>query len=145
MADKTVTNGSKVKVHYTGKLEDGNVFDSSEGKDPLEFTIGSGQVIKGFEEGLVGMSLNSEKEIKLPAKDAYGERNETLQQKIPIEQLPPNLKEAKKGMYLRLQAPNGQMINALIADLTDKEITLDLNHPLAGKSLIFKIKVVGIE
>jgi FKBP-type peptidyl-prolyl cis-trans isomerase 2 len=145
MADKTVKNGSKVKVHYTGTLEDGKVFDTSEGRDPLSFTIGSGQVIKGFEDGLVGMSLNSEKEIKIAAKDAYGERNEMLQQKIPVSQLPPNMKDAKKGMYLRLQAPNGQMINALIADLTDKEMTLDLNHPLAGKNLTFKIKVVSIE
>ena len=145
MADKTVKNGIKVKVHYTGKLEDGQVFDSSEGREPLEFTIGSGQVIKGFEEGLIGMSADQEKEIKIDSKDAYGEKNDQLKQKIPLDKLPDNLKQAKKGMYLKLQAPNGHMMNALISDLDEKEMTLDLNHPLAGKNLIFKVKVVGIE
>jgi FKBP-type peptidyl-prolyl cis-trans isomerase 2 len=140
-----VKTGSKVKVHYTGKLDNGEVFDSSDGREPLEFEVGGKQVIPGFENGLIGMSVGDEKDIKIPAKDAYGERDERMIQKVPRAQLPPNLKDAKKGMYLHLQGPDGRVHNVKITDITEEEMILDVNHPLAGKSLNFKVKVVGID
>lgn len=144
MADK-VKAGSKVKVHYTGTLEDGTVFDSSEGREPIEFEVGTQQVIPGFENGMLGMSVNEEKTIKIPAKEAYGDRNEMMVQKVPRAQLPPNLKEAKKGMFLGLQGPDGKQYRVMISDVTEEELTIDMNHPLAGKALVFKVKIVGIQ
>lgn len=136
-----VKKGDKIKVDYTGKLEDGTVFDSSEGKAPLEFTVGSGQIIKGFDEGVVGMNKGDEKEIKIGAKDAYGEMNPQLMRKIPRASLPPD-REPKVNMMLIMSTGNGQQIPAKISAVDDKEVTLDLNHPLAGKTLIFKVKIV---
>lgn len=144
MTDK-VKSGSKVKVHYTGTLDNGEVFDSSEGREPLEFEVGAKQVIPGFEDGIIGMTVNQEKTIKIPAKEAYGERDERMVQKVPIAQLPPNLKDAKKGNYLHLQGPDGRVFNVKIHDVTEEELVLDMNHPLAGQTLNFKIKIVGIE
>jgi FKBP-type peptidyl-prolyl cis-trans isomerase 2 len=137
-----INNGTIVKVEYEGKLEDGQVFDSSEkhGK-PLEFTIGQNQVIPGFENAIKEMDKGEEKEIKIESKEAYGQRREELVKKIPREQLPEG-QEPKKGMVLGLQTPDGKQIPAVISDVTDKEVSIDLNHPLAGKNLVFKIKLL---
>ena len=139
-----IKKGDKIKVEYEGKLEDGTVFDSSEkvGK-PLEFEVGSGQLIRGFDDAVIGMKKGEEKEVKLKPEDAYGQPNPQLLKKIPKEQLPAD-KELKPGMILGLSLPNGAKMPAIIKEITDKEITLDLNHPLAGKTLTFKIKIIDI-
>jgi len=137
-----IENGSKVKIHYTGTLEEGTEFDSSEkhGK-PLEFEVGGKVVIKGFEEAVMGMEKDEEKEITLQPKDAYGDENPQLIQKVPKDKLPKG-KEIKAGMMLVIGLPNGGQMPAKIMAVDDKEVTLDLNHPLAGKVLNFKLKVV---
>src|SRR3989344_1485040 len=137
-----VEKGNKVKVEYKGTLDDGTVFDASErhGK-PLEFEAGSGQVIKGFDEAVIGMEIGEEKEIKLQPEEAYGPENEDLKKKIPRENLPKD-QEPKKNMLLMVGLPDGRQIPAKIIEVTDNEVTIDLNHPLAGKVLNFKIKVV---
>ncbi len=139
-----VKQGDKVEIEYTGKFEDGTVFDSSEkhGK-PLEFEVGKGQIIKGFEDAVVGMEVGDEKEITLPPEEAYGNFNPQLQKKVPREQLPKD-PEPKPGMMLAIGTPDGRQFPAKIVEVTDSEVTIDLNHPLAGKTLIFKIKVVKI-
>ena len=139
-----VKKGDKIKVDYTGTLEDGTVFDASAkvGK-PLEFEVGSGMIISGFDNAVIGMKKGEEKEVKIEAKDAYGEPNPQLIKKIPKEQLPQD-KEPKKGMVLGITLPNGAQMPAIIKEVSDKDITLDLNHPLAGKTIIFKIKIVDI-
>ena len=139
-----VKKGDKIKVEYTGTFDDGTVFDASEkhGK-PLEIEAGSGQVIPGFDNALIGMEKGEEKEIKLKPEYAYGQPNEKMVQKVPKEQFPKD-KEIKAGMMLAVGLPNGAQMPAKIAEVTDKEVTLDLNHPLAGKTLNFKIKVVEI-
>ncbi|MDP7323835.1 MAG: peptidylprolyl isomerase [Candidatus Woesearchaeota archaeon] len=139
----TIKAGDKIKVDYTGTLEDGKVFDTSEGKQPLEFEVGSGQLIKGFDSAVIGMEKGQEKEIKLEPKDAYGEHNPDLQKSIPRDKLPIN-QEPKPGMMIAIGTPDGQQIPSKIIKVEEKEITLDLNHPLAGKTLTFKIKVVDI-
>jgi len=141
-----IKQGDKVKVDYTGTLEDGSVFDTSEGKQPLEFEVGSGQLIKGFDTAVVGMEKGEEKEIKLQPAEAYGEPNPQLTQKVPKDKLPtpPDGQEIKAGMMLAVGMPNGQQMPAKIVEVTDNEITIDLNHPLAGKALTFKIKVVEV-
>jgi FKBP-type peptidyl-prolyl cis-trans isomerase 2 len=139
----TIKKGDKIKVDYTGTLDDGTVFDTSEGKQPIEFEVGKGMVIPGFDNAVVGMKKGEEKDVKLQAKDAYGERNDQLLKKVPKEQLPQG-PEPKVGMMVGLSTPQGQQIPAKITEVTDKEITIDLNHPLAGKALNFKIKVVEV-
>ena len=136
----TIKKGDKVKIEYTGKLDDGSVFDSSKGKNPIEFEVGGGHVIKGFDDAVVGMKKDQEKEIKLKPDEAYGERNDELIKKIPKSQLPKD-QEPKPGMMLGIQTPQGQ-IPAKITSVDEKDITIDINHPLAGKNLNFKIKVV---
>lgn len=140
-----VKKGDTVKVEYTGKLEDGSVFDSSEkhGK-PLEFEVGAGQLIKGFEDGVVGMKKGEEKELSIKKEEAYGEPNPELVKKVPRDQLPKE-QEPKEGMMLVLTMPNGQQVPAKITEVGDQEVTLDLNHPLAGKDLTFNIKVTEVQ
>ena len=140
----SVKKGDKIKVDYEGKLDDGTVFDSSEKHgQPLEFEAGSGKVIKGFDEAVIGMEKDEEKEIKLPPEQAYGKPNDQLVKKVPKDQFPPNV-ELKPGLMLALKAPNGMQMPAKIKEVSDTEVTMDLNHPLAGKTLNFKIKIVGI-
>jgi len=136
--------GDKVKIDYTGSFEDGVVFDSSEkhGK-PLEFEVGKGMLIPGFEKAVVGMKKGDEKIIHLEACDAYGDYNPQLLKKVPREQLPKD-QEPKAGMILAINLPNGMQFPAVIHAVDEKEVTLDLNHPLAGKRLNFSIKVVDI-
>jgi peptidylprolyl isomerase len=146
MTDKKydkVEDGAQVSVEYTGTLDDGTVFDKSEGRGPLTFVIGKKMMIPGFEQGLLGMKVDEEKELKLKPGDAYGERRDELQQKVPKDQLPKEI-EPKEGMMLMLQNPQGQQLPAKITAIGDSDITLDLNHPLAGQNLNFKVKVTEI-
>jgi len=138
-----VEKGNTIKVDYTGTLDDGTVFDTSEGKQPLEFEVGAGKIIKGFDNAVMGMEKGEEKEIKLGPADAYGEPNPELVKKVPRASLPQD-QEPKQGMMLLLKAPDGRQIPAKIMGVTDAEVSIDLNHPLAGKTLNFKIKVVDI-
>ena len=133
--------GDKVKIHYTGTLSDGEIFDSSEGKDPLEFTIGNGEVISGFENGIKDMKLNEEKTITIKPEDAYGESIKELIRDIPRDKFPPKI---DVGGRLVLKSPEGQSVPAIIIGVKQDAVTIDLNHPLAGKDLTFKIKVVGV-
>ena len=139
-----VKKGDKIKVEYEGRLEDGTVFDSSKTHGaPLEFEVGGRKVIKGFDDGVLGMEVGEEKEIRIEPKDAYGDRNPELIKKVPKDQLPKE-HELKPGMMLLMGMPNGAQLPVTITEVGDKEVTLDLNHPLAGKTLIFKVKVVEI-
>ena len=139
-----IKKGDKVKIDYTGTFDDGTVFDASEkhGK-PLEVEVGSGQIILGFDKALEGMEKGEEKEITIPPEEAYGHNNQELIKKIPRKQIPMD-QEPKPGMMLALKTPEGKQFPATITDVNDTEITIDLNHPLAGKTLHFKIKVVEI-
>jgi FKBP-type peptidyl-prolyl cis-trans isomerase 2 len=139
-----VKEGDTVKVDYTGKFDDGTVFDSSEGKQPLEFEAGAGRVIKGFDNAVIGMKKDEEKEIKLKPEEAYGESKPELIQKVPKDQFPPEPKP-ELGMMLLLKSKEGNQFPAKITEISDKEITLDMNHPMAGKNLNFTIKVVDVK
>ena len=139
-----VAKGNKVKVDYTGSFDDGTVFDDSEKHgQPLEFEVGSGQVIKGFDDAVLGMKKGEEKKIVIPAKEAYGEVRAELNKKVPRQQLPQD-QEPKVGMVLAIGMPNGQQFPARIIAVTKDDVTLDLNHPLAGKTLHFRLKVAEI-
>ena len=141
-----IQKGSKIRVEYEGKLEDGTIFDSSKHGDhshPLEFEVGSGQIIKGFEEAVIGMCIGDEKEIKLQPSEAYGEHNPQLIKEVPKNEFPAGVK-LEPGMVLGMSLPNGVQIPARIVEVKEENVTLDLNHPLAGKVLIFKIKILEV-
>ncbi len=139
-----VKKGDKVSLHYTGTLEDGSVFDTSiKRNEPLKFTAGSGQVIPGFDKAVVGMKKGEEKKFTLQPADAYGERKPEMTQTVPRKHLPQN-HEPKPGMMLVMGAPDGRQVPATITAVTAENVTLDLNHPLAGKALTFDIKIVEI-
>ncbi|HJZ82373.1 MAG TPA: peptidylprolyl isomerase [Pyrinomonadaceae bacterium] len=139
----TVKNGDTVKVHYTGKFDTGEVFDSSEGAEPLAFTVGGGQVIPGFDLALVGMQIGETKDVVIEPEQAYGERVEELVQTIGRDQFNLNGAEPEVGMAIEMQTPQGS-IPLVITDLTDTTITLDANHPLAGEPLHFSLTLVEI-
>ncbi|MBI4448657.1 peptidylprolyl isomerase [Candidatus Woesearchaeota archaeon] len=141
---KTVQKGDHIKVEYSGALDDGTMFDTSKGRAPLEFTVGEGHVIKGFDDAVVGMKLGEEKKIHIDAKEAYGEHNPEHLRKIPLKMLPPDF-DARPGMKMAMQAPNEAQFPVVIAEVTADEVTVDFNHPLAGKALNFTIMVVEIE
>ena len=135
--------GDTVRIHYTGRLEGGEVFDSSEGGEPLEFQVGSGQVINGFDQGVREMSIGDKRTIEIEADDAYGPRIEELVQSVARTGL--NLvAEPQVGMTLALQLPDGNQIPVTITQVTEDSITLDANHPLAGQKLIFDVEMVGM-
>lgn len=138
-----IKDGDKVKVHYTGKLNDGSVFDSSDGREPLEFTIGKEMMIPGFEKGVVGMGLNEEKTISMPAAEAYGEVREDMIAEVPKAQLPPEIKP-EVGLELMSQTPDGQQLVVKVIEVKEESIMIDANHPLAGKELTFNVKIVEI-
>jgi len=140
---ETVENGHFVKVHYTGKLENGDVFDSSLNSTPIEVQIGSGQVIKGFEDALVGMARSEKKSFTLSADEAYGKRDERLEQTFEKSNLPPNF-DPKVGEILGLQTPEGGQVPGTVKHVDSEKIIVDLNHPLAGKSLTFDVEIVEI-
>ncbi len=144
---KTVKKGDKVKVDYEGSFDDGEIFDSSKHGDhshPLEFEVGNGQVIKGFEEEVLGMKKGEEKKFALAPADAYGESDPRLSQKIPRAALPKD-KEPEVGMALMIASPDGRQFPVRIIDVDEENITVDINHPLAGKRINFKIKLLEIE
>lgn len=135
--------GDTVKIHYTGTLADGTVFDSSAGREPLSFTIGSGQVIPGFEEAVTGMVRDEKKTITIPVDKAYGPRNEELVFNVPCSQVPPEI-TPEIGQRLQMQGPHNQPIIVTVTEVTDVHILLDANPPLAGKELNFAIELVEI-
>lgn len=139
-----VQEKSNVSVHYTGTLETGEVFDSSRERDPLSFTVGEGQMIPGFENAVKGMKLNETKKITIAPEEAYGEAKPEMIQTIGKDQLPPDM-EVQVGQQLASQMPDGQQIVVTVTDVKENEITIDANHPLAGKTLNFDIEVVKIE
>jgi len=142
--EEKVKKGDFIKVHYTGTFDDGTVFDSSEKRgEPLAFQTGSKQLIKGFDDAVMGMKEGDEKNIKLNPSEAYGDPNPELIKKVPRERLPPE-PEPKIGMMLILSSPQGMQLPAKITAVDEKEITIDLNHPLAGKTLNFTIKLLEI-
>ena len=139
-----VKENNTVKVHYTGKLSDGQVFDSSEGKEPLEFTLGQGRLIPGFEKGLIDMKLNEKKTITIASDEAYGPVREDLIQEVAKSELPQEI-TPEVGMGLVSKSPDGHEMNLLVAEVREESIVLDGNHPLAGKDLIFDLEVVEIK
>ncbi len=141
--NEMIEQGSKVKLHYTGTLDDGSVFDSSKDKDPLEFEVGQGQVIPGFEEGVIGLKAGDKKTINIPADKAYGSYDEKRIGEYPKSNVPENM-EVKIGAKIFLQSPDGGVAIATIKEIKDDILLLDLNHPLAGKDLTFEIEIIEI-
>lgn len=135
--------GDKVKVHYTGKLTSGEQFDSSEGRAPLEFTVGAGQMIKGFDAAIPGMEVGNKKTINIPAEEAYGPVNEDAIIDFPKKNIPDTI-ELQEGMKLQLQGANGQPIPVTVKEIKPDSVILDANHHLAGKELVFDIELVEI-
>lgn len=140
----TVEKGNTVLVQYTGKFIDGNTFDSSEGREPLKFTVGKNQVIPGFDQGVVGMKVGDKKQIEIEPEQGYGVLDEKAIVEVPKDQIPADI-EPKPGMRLTMQAPTGQVFHPLIKEVKDDILVLDLNHPLAGKKLIFDVEIVEIK
>ena len=138
-----VENGIFVSVDYKGTLENGQVFDTSHGRRPLEIKMGAGQLVKGFENELMGMSLNDKKVFTLAPEDAYGQRDENATHSFPRSEVPPGM-NPQVGMTIGLSTPEGRQVPARVVHLDDEKLTMDLNHPLAGESLTFEIEVVGI-
>ncbi len=136
--------GDTVKVNYTGKLGDGTVFDSSVDRDPLQFSLGEGQVIAGFEEAVVGMSPGDNKSVTIPSEQAYGTYQEELVIVVDEQQIPAEL-SVEVGQQLQMRHSSGQMVPVLVTDIAEDKVTLDANHPLAGKDLIFDIELVNIQ
>lgn len=137
-------NGDTVKVNYTGKLEDGTVFDTSEEKGPIEFTLGEGQVIPGFEKAIAGMKTGDSKIEKIPATDAYGPRRDELLMEVQKEQFPENI-DPEPGQQLQVRDPQGQAAQVVVHEVKDETVVLDANHPLAGKDLTFEIELVDVQ
>lgn len=136
--------GDTVRVHYTGTLDNGQQFDSSRGRDPLEFTLGADQVISGFDEAVTGMEVGESKTVRIPAEQAYGPRHDELVIALPKTQVPPDM-DVKPGQQLQVQDQNGQVFNVVVVDVTDDAIVLDGNHPLAGEALNFDLELVSID
>lgn len=138
-----VKTGDTVRIHYTGTLNDGSTFDSSEGNDPLEFEVGSGQIIPGLEKALTGMEVGEKKKVDVPADEAYGQPDPSAKQAVPRSEIPENI-PLDLGTQLQVQTPNGQVMPVTVIDVNEAEVTLDANHPLAGKDLTFDIELVEI-
>jgi peptidylprolyl isomerase len=136
-------SGDTVKIHYTGRLEDGTVFDSSAKREPLEFIISGGQVIPGFEQAVLGMTPGESKTEKIPMDQAYGPHREEMVLEVSREQIPPDI-NPEVGQQLQIQQANGQSVPVFVTEVTDNQITLDANHPLAGEDLTFEIELVEI-
>lgn len=138
-----VKSGDTIKVHYHGRLTSGETFDSSTGRDPLEFEVGSGMVIKGFDEGVTGMRIGEKKTINIPFLEAYGPRQEEMLVEFPIDQFPPDLKP-EIGMQLTMTTAQGHPVQVIIDEVRETTVILDANHPLAGKDLVFDLELVEI-
>jgi FKBP-type peptidyl-prolyl cis-trans isomerase 2 len=139
-----VKAGDTVKVHYHGRLTDGTTFDSSEGRSPLEFEVGSGMVIKGFDDGVTGMTVGQKKTIEIPADDAYGPKDPEAIIEFPIDRFPPEMKP-EVGMQLAMNNGQGQQIPVVIIEVRPDIVVLDANHQLAGQDLIFDLELVDIK
>ena len=142
--EQQAKKGDKVKVHYHGRLTDGTTFDSSQGRQPLEFEVGSGMVIQGFDEGVTGMAVGDKKTISIPPEEAYGPRQEEMVIEFPIINFPPDIKP-EIGMTLQMHGENGQELPVVITGINEESITLDANHPLAGQELVFDLELVDIK
>ena len=138
-----VKSGDKVKVHYHGRLTTGETFDSSAGREPLEFEVGSGMVIKGFDDGVTGMKVGEKKTINIPADQAYGEKNPEMMIEFPKSQFPPEI-DIQIGTQLMMSSASGQQFPVKIAEVKDDSVILDANHHLAGEELIFDLELVEI-
>lgn len=136
-------NGDKVKVHYHGTLRNGEIFDSSNGREPLEFTVGSGQVIKGFDEGVKGMQVGDKKTVEINVEDAYGEKNGDMIIEFPKTQFPEDM-NPEIGQQLMMSNGSGQSFPVVITEVKEESVLLDANHPLAGQDLIFDLELVEI-
>jgi len=139
-----VKDGNTVKVHYTGTLKDGSIFDSSVEREPLEFKLGEGQLIPGFEKAVIGMEEGDKTKVEIPVDEAYGAAREELIINVPKDQLPEDV-QPEVGMQLQVNQPDGQPVPVRVAEISDEELTLDANHPLAGKDLAFEIELVEIK
>ncbi|SFE54996.1 FKBP-type peptidyl-prolyl cis-trans isomerase [Roseivivax sediminis] len=139
-----VKAGDTVLIHYTGTLTDGSTFDSSEGRDPLEFTVGSGQIIPGLDKALPGMTVGDKKSVEVPADEAYGARNPEALQAVPRTEIPDDI-PLDLGTQLQVQTPNGETVPVVVSNVTESEVMLDANHPLAGHDLNFNIELVEIK
>ena len=138
-----VKSGDKIKVHYHGKLTSGETFDSSEGREPLEFEVGSGQVIKGFDDGVTGMSVGEKKTVNIPFDEAYGPRNSEMVIEMPKDRFPKDM-DIEVGMPLGMSDQQGQQFQVTIVEIKEEVVMLDANHPLAGQDLIFDLELVEI-
>lgn len=136
--------GDTVKVHYTGKLKDGSVFDSSANREPLEFTLGSGNMIPGFEQAVLGMDSGDKKTAEIPVDQAYGEKREDMIISVPRENVPGDI-QPEVGQQLAIQQQGGQQVPVTVTEVTDEKVVLDANHPLAGKDLVFEIELVEVK
>lgn len=136
----TIKTGDTISVDYTGKKDDGSVFDTSEGKTPLKFTVGAGMLIKGFDDAVVGMKKGESKTVVIPPDEAYGPRHEDAMVEIPRDRIPEDLPLAE-GVTLQLQDPNGRPVPAVVAEITDEVVKMDVNHVLAGETLTFDITI----
>lgn len=144
--DKTMTAakaGDTVRIHYTGTLDDGTVFDSSQGRDPLEFQVGSGQIIPGLDTAIPGMVVGDKKTVNVACADAYGPVHPEARQAVPRAEIPADI-PLDLGTQLQVQTPTGQAMPVTVVEVTETEVTLDANHPLAGKDLTFAIEMVSI-
>ena len=137
-------DGDTVKVHYTGKLEDGTTFDSSKDREPLELTIGAGNIIPGFQKGVIGMEKGGSKTITIPPEEAYGHVQDGLIAKVKKENFPEKITPVI-GEQLQLRQQDGNVVNVIIKEIEEDMVTLDANHPLSGKTLIFDIELVEIQ
>ncbi len=138
-----VKTGDTVRIHYTGTLNDGTTFDSSTGRDPLEFQVGSGQIIPGLDKAMPGMSVGEKKTVEVASEEAYGPVHPEARQTVPRAEIPDNI-PLDLGTPLQMQTPTGQVVQVTVAEVTETEVTLDANHPLAGKDLTFAIELVEI-
>lgn len=139
---KVIQSGDTISVHYTGKLENGEIFDSSSGRRPLTFTVGTGQIIRGFDEAVVGMAVGETKTVTMAPEMAYGPRQVELIVDIPKDTVPEGM-EIEKGMMIELIDPQGNKIPAEVFEILDEVVKMDLNHFLAGKTLVFDIEIVA--
>ncbi|TVQ06273.1 MAG: peptidylprolyl isomerase [Balneolaceae bacterium] len=139
-----VKKGDTVKVHYTGTLDNGEIFDTSKEREPLEFTLGQGQLIPGFEKAVIGLSVGDSTQVEIPSTEAYGEERGDLIINVPKDQLPDEV-TPEIGMQLQVNQPDGQPIPVRITEISESELTLNANHPLAGEDLKFEIELVAIK